>query len=129
MTDDPILTPADVAEALRITPSQVLALARRGELAFVTLPSGRPLKPRRIHAWSVRRLLEGHNAADAESNRTPSTQEAPSGRGNRRAPQGPMASEAVGGSGAVPRRAGPGPQDVVVRRVEDAAERLGRAMG
>ena len=44
--DDRTLLPEDVAEVLHITRGQVLALGRRGELAFVTLPSGRALKPR-----------------------------------------------------------------------------------
>lgn len=120
MTGLDILTEQEVADLLHLKPSQVRRLGRDGELRRVP-----PMRPPRYDRASVeeygRRPLfpqrKAYDARDESRGAAPAEAAAP-GRGDGRAAPGPLASQALGGGGAVPRRYGPSAGDVVVRRVQ-----------
>lgn len=108
-----LLTADEVAVLLRVSSWTVASMTRDGRLPKV--PGIRRI---RIPRDAVEALLEGGYHGDrGESDRQAPTQETPSGRGYRRSAPGSLARKAVGGGGALPRRVGPTPEDVVIRRV------------
>ena len=108
---DIVLTIEEVAELLRVNRAKVLALGRANVIKRVGT-----FRPPRYLRSSVEALI--YHVPDAEPVGQTSAQAATPRRGDRRPPHGSLASEALGGGGALHRPIGTAPGDVVVRRVE-----------
>jgi len=114
MTGWDVITEAEAAELMRVKPTTVRALGRRGLIRRIP-----PTRPPRYDRGSVESYLDRgvYDDRDVEPDRTPSTEAPPPRRGNGCAPQGSLAVEAVGSGGPLHRRIGPQAADVAIRRV------------
>jgi hypothetical protein len=112
VTDREPLTVHEVAARWRVSDYTVAQMTRTGKLARIP-----GLGLIRIPVSAVE-ALEGYDATDDEPDREAQGQAPAPRRGNRRAPQGSVASEAVGGGGPVRGRIGPASGDMAVRRVQ-----------
>ena len=113
MTEPLVLTVAEVARLLQVSKWTVASMTRDGRL-----PKVPGLRRIRIPRAAVLTLMEGvYDNGDGESDGSTSAQAKAPRRRNRHQAERPLASAAVGGGGALHRRIGPTPGDVVVRRV------------
>jgi len=118
MTEE-LLTAEEAAGMLRISPSTISAMCRDGRL-----PRIRSMRHIRIPRWAVEEMMGDYDFAD-EPDREARAEAPQARRGDGRPSQAaqaggrdaPRAVAPVGGGGALDRRVGTAPGDVVVRRV------------